>query len=110
MSHFAELDENSAVLRVIVADQDFIDTQPGTWIQTSYNTSGGVHAAGGAPLRKNYAGPGFFYDEARDAFIPPKPFPSWSLNETTCLWEAPIPCPDGLGYYWDESELRWVAY
>ena len=93
MSHFAQI-ENSAVLRVIVAEQDFIDKQPGTFIQCSYNTSGGEHKAGGIPLRMNYPGPGWSYDESLDAFIPPKPEPidgfgEWALDEATCLWVAP---------------------
>ena len=82
----------------------------GTWVQTSYNTRGGVHTNGGTPLRKNYAGIGYTYDPARDAFIPPKPFDSWILNEDTCLWDAPTPYPtDGGMYYWDEGTLAWVA-
>jgi len=79
-------------------------------LQTSYNTRGGVHLLGGTPLRKNYAGVGYLYDEMRDAFIPPKPYPSWSLNEQTCLWDAPIPYPtDGDSYTWDEDNQTWVA-
>jgi hypothetical protein len=78
------------------------------WKQTSYNTSGGVHKLGGTPFRKNHAGIGFTYDEDRDAFIPIKPFNSWVLNETTCLWEAPVakPDPDG-GYIWNEETKSW---
>jgi len=93
MSHFAEVDSTNIVLRVIVAEQDFIDSgavgDPTHWIQTSYNTRGGVHLHGGTPLRKNYAGAGDTYDPGRDAFIPPSPFPSWVLDETTCQWVAP---------------------
>jgi len=93
MSHFAEVDSTNTVLRVIVAEQDFIDSgavgDPKHWIQTSYNTHGGVHLNGGIPLRKNYAEAGYIYDAGRDAFIPPSPFPSWVLDETTCLWRAP---------------------
>lgn len=87
MSHYAKI-ENGIVTQVIVAEQDFIDTQEGNWVQTSYNTHGGVHP-NGTPLRKNYAGIGFTYDSDRDAFIPPKPAEgTWALNEDTCLWEA----------------------
>ena len=77
--------------------------------QTSYNTHGGVHALGGTPLRKNYAGIGYTYDAGRDAFIPPKPYASWVLNETTCLWDAPVAYPDdGKRYSWDEATTSWV--
>ena len=117
MSHFAKLDENNIVTTVIVAEQDFIDTQEGTWVQTSYNTRGGIHYQPNSntpsedqskALRKNYAGIGWTYDSTRDAFIPPKPFESWSLNETTCLWDAPIPYPtDGNRYIWNENDLTW---
>lgn len=90
MSHFAKV-ENGIVTQVIVADQDFINSgavgNPSDWIQTSYNTYGGVHRNGGVPLRKNYAGVGFTYDAVRDAFIPPKPSESATFNEDTCLWE-----------------------
>jgi hypothetical protein len=77
------------------------------WKQTSYNTKGGVHLSGGTPLRKNHAGVGYVYDENRDAFIPPKPYNSWVLNETTCLWNAPIVRPNGRGYTWNELTLSW---
>ena len=78
------------------------------WKQTSYNTSGGVHSSGGTPLRKNHAGIGFTYDEDRDAFIPPKPFASWILNETTCRWEAPVALPDTENRYnWNETNQTW---
>jgi hypothetical protein len=78
--------------------------------RTSYNTRGGVHAFGGTPFRKNYAGIGYTYDEARDAFIPPRPFPSWVLNEDTCLWDAPVPYPqDGGMYQWSEDDQLWLA-
>jgi hypothetical protein len=113
MSHFAKVN-NGIVEQVIVAEpeffQTFVDTSPGEWIQTSYNTHGGVHATGGTPFRKNYAGIGYTYDRQRDAFIPPKPFPSWLLNEDTCLWDAPTPYPaDGGKYQWDEATTSWVA-
>jgi hypothetical protein len=111
MSHFAQINQNNIVTRVIVAEQDFIDStvvgDPSTWIQTSYNTYGGQHKLGGTPLRKNYAGIGYYYDSELDAFIAPKPFESWILNTDTCLWEAPIAIPDGM-YYWNETELNWV--
>jgi hypothetical protein len=113
MSHFAQIDENNIVTQVIVIEQDVVDTglfgDPNSWIQTSYNTSGGIHLLGGTPLRKNYAGIGYTYDSTRDAFIPPKPYNSWTLNETTCLYEAPTPMPDdGKMYSWDEDTLSWV--
>ena len=113
MSHFAQIDGNNIVTQVIVIEQDVVDTglfgDPNSWIQTSYNTSGGIHLLGGTPLRKNYAGIGYTYDSTRDAFIPPKPFNSWTLNETTCLWEAPILMPDdGKMYSWDEETTSWT--
>lgn len=112
MSHFAKV-QDGIVTQVIVAEPEFfetfVDTSPGEWIQTSYNTHGGVHSAGGTPLRKNYAGIGFSYDAQRDAFIPPKPFVSWLLNEDSCLWEAPTAMPeDGKRYSWDEATTSWV--
>ena len=109
MSHFAKV-ENGIITQVIVAEQDVIDSGTfGTgWIQTSYNTIGGQHPEG-RPLRKNYAGVGFTYDATRDAFIPPKPFASWVLNENTCLWDAPTPYPDdGKEYTWDETTISWI--
>ena len=113
MSHFAQIDGNNIVTQVIVIEQDVVDTglfgDPNSWIQTSYNTSGGIHLLGGTPLRKNYAGIGYTYDSTRDAFIPPKPYNSWTLNETTCLWEAPTPMPDdGKMYSWDEETTSWI--
>jgi hypothetical protein len=112
MAHFAKVNKG-VVEQVIVAEpeffESFVDTSPGEWIQTSYNTRGGVHVLGGTPLRKNYAGIGYTYDKTRDAFIPPKLYASWTLNEETCLWEAPIPMPqDGKSYTWDESIINWV--
>ncbi len=116
MAHFAQLDENNVVLQVIVVhNNELLDNGveseakgiafceslfPGTnWAQTSYN----------ANIRKNYAGIGFTYDAQRDAFIPPQPYPSWVLNETTCQWEAPVPYPqDGKRYVWDEATVSWV--
>ena len=107
MSHFAKI-ESGIVTQVIVAEQDFIDTQEGTWVQTSYNTYGGQHRLGGTPLRKNYAGIGMVYDSTRDAFYTPQPFPSWRLNETTCLWEPPVAYPDDDKMYnWNEDTISW---
>jgi hypothetical protein len=110
MSHFAKI-ENGIVTKVIVAEQDVIDFGlfGAGWVQTSYNTHGGVHANGNTPLRKNYAGVGYAYDSQRDAFISPQPYPSWTLSEKTCLWSAPIPMPiDGKRYAWREETLSWV--
>ena len=114
MSHFAEI-ENGLVTQVIVAEQEFIDGIDGVWVQTSYNTRGGIHYApnshepdGGIALRKNYAGIGYTYDSDRDAFIPPKPFDSWLLDEPTCTWEAPVPYPnDDNAYAWNEQTQAW---
>ena len=113
MSHFAKV-EDGIVTDVTVAEQDFIDRLEGTWIQTSYNTYGGEHPQGN-PLRKNYAGIGYTYDGTRNAFIPPQPFASWTLNETTCHWDSPVPYPDDGGYpnegkvyNWDEATTNWV--
>ena len=112
MSHFAKV-ENGLVTQVIVVEQDVIDSglfgDPNSWVQTSYNTRGGEHPEG-RPLRKNFAGIGYTYDPNRDAFIPPKPWPSWVLDEDRCRWEAPVPRPDdGTGWIWDESNLSWKA-
>ena len=110
MSHFARV-QNGVVVQVLVAEQGCIDTlsDKEDWIQTSYNTYGGVHANGGTPLRKNYAGVGFSYDKTKDAFISPQPFASWALNDDTCLWNAPIARPtDGKPYSWDEASASWV--
>jgi hypothetical protein len=110
MAHYAELNENNIVIRVLVAEQDFISIMPGTWVQTSYNTRGGIHPEG-RPLRKNFAGIGYTYDATLNAFIPPKPFPSWILNEQTCLWECPVPYPENTentAYDWNEELQQWV--
>jgi hypothetical protein len=118
MAHYAKVN-NGIVEQVIVAEADFFDTfvdsSPGQWIQTSYNTRGGIHYGqdgqpdDGTPLRKNYAGVGFTYDSAKDAFIPPQPYTSWTLNNDTCLWESPVAYPDdGQRYTWDESSTSWV--
>jgi hypothetical protein len=111
MSHYAKV-ENGIVTQVIVAEEDFIQTgalgDPAGWIQTSYNTKGGEHPEG-RPLRKNYAGIGYIYDSQRDAFIPPQPFASWTLNEETCLWNAPTAMPtEGGPFRWNEETLSWV--
>jgi len=96
MSHFAKV-ENGIVTQVMVVEKEVLDLghwgDPSLFVQTSYNTSGGVHRLGGTPMRKNYAGIGYTYDAGRDAFIPPKPFASWILDEGTCLWSAPTPMP-----------------
>lgn len=111
MSHFAKVIDG-IVTEVLVIEQDVIDTglfgDPSLWIQTSYNTLGGQHPEG-RPLRKNYAGIGYTYDPVRDAFIPPKPYPSWVLDEDTCLWSAPVTRPIDGHYVWDESAQQWVS-
>jgi len=128
MAHFAKV-ENGMVTQVIVAEPEFfdtfVDTTPGEWIKTSYNMRGGVYydpatnepAADQSVIaedesrgRKNYAGIGFTYDRDRDAFISPQPYPSWTLNDESCLWESPVPCPtDGELYQWDEESVSWTA-
>ena len=120
MAHFAKV-QNGIVTQVIVAEPEFfssfVDSSPGEWVQTSYNTRGGIHynPETGDPsedqtkaLRKNYAGIGYAYDKQRDAFIPPKPFESWSLDEASCVWKAPIPYPDdSKSYRWNEETQSW---
>ena len=119
MAHFAKV-RDGLVVNVIVAEPEFFDTfvddSAGQWIQTSYNTRGGVHydqdgnesADQSKSLRKNYAGVGFSYDHALDAFIPPKPYPSWTLDENTCWWVAPVAYPtDGQEYKWNETNQTW---
>lgn len=119
MAHYAFLNENNIVTEVIVGkdegengidwEQHYGEFRGQTCKRTSYNTVGGVHTQDGTPLRKNYAGIGYTYDSTRDAFIPPKPFNSWTLNETTCLYEAPTPMPtDDKMYSWDEETTSWV--
>ena len=113
MSHFAQLDENDVVIQVLRITQNILDSglfgNPTSFIQTSYNTHGGVHLLGGAPLRKNFAGIGSKYDRILDAFIPQKPFTSWVLDKETCLWKPPFSPPDdGKQYGWDESVVNWV--
>ena len=121
MAHFAQIDSNNIVTQVIVIDQETLNTghwgDPATWIQTSYNTRGGVHYGqdgqpdGGVALRKNYAGIGYTYDPVRDAFIPPRPFESWTLDEDTCLWQSPVPMPqDGKLYAWNEATQSWDEF
>jgi hypothetical protein len=126
MAHFAKLGLNSKVIQVITINNSVIVDNEGIereelgieflnklynypfWKQTSYNTIGGVHSSGGTPFRKNYAGIGYTYDEDRDAFIAPKPFDSWILNEDTCIWNAPVAYPqDDNGYTWNESTKTW---
>lgn len=118
MAYFAQIDEHKIVVQVLAVPdhqehrgQDFLAIDlalGGRWIQTSYNTQGGVHLLGGTPLRKNYAGIGYTYDEVLDAFIPPKPYSSWVLNEDTCLWRSPVAQPnDGNRYSWNETNLTW---
>jgi hypothetical protein len=120
MAHFSKV-VNGKVIDIIVADEDFfetfVDDSPGQWIQTSYNTRGGVHydpetgepsADQSKAFRKNYGGVDYTYDSDLDAFIPPKPYSSWVLNEDTCLWEPPIEKPDEENYYvWDEENTTW---
>jgi hypothetical protein len=120
MAHYAKV-LNKKVQKVIVAEEDFfntfVDTSPGEWIKTSYNTRGGVHYQPNShtpsddqskALRKNFAGIGYTYDQDRDAFIEPKPYDSWVLNETTCLWEAPVVYPDdNNSYNWNEETTSW---
>jgi len=111
MGHFAKVVDGK-VTQVIVAEPDFFDTfidsSPGAWIQTSYNTIGNQHKLGGTPLRGNYAGIGYTYDHTHDVFYAPKPYASWVLNNTTWTWEAPIPIPTEGQYKWDESTTSWV--
>ena len=113
MAHFAKVD-SGIVQQVIVAEPEFFDTfvdsSPGEWIQTSYNTKGGTHLQGGTPLRKNFAGVGYIYDVTRDAFYAPQPYPSWTLDEDTCLWEPPVAYPDedmANTYNWNEETQAW---
>ena len=117
MAHYAVLDSNNIVTTVFVGKDEHEPLPEGvaSWEayygakRTSYNTQGGAHQAGGTPYRKNYAGIGFSYDEARDAFIPPRPYPSWVLDENSCLWSAPVPYPsDGKMYTWSEDDQLWM--
>jgi hypothetical protein len=117
MAHYAFLNENYIVTEVIVGkDESNYDWEAHygqfrgqVCKRTSYNTHGGVHTSGGIPFRKNYAGIGYSYDPQRDAFIPPKPYPSWILDETSCLWRAPVAVPqDGKQYAWNEASTSWT--
>ena len=118
MAHFAEIDENNVVVRVLVVPddqeergQDFLASDlglGGVWKKTSYNTSGGEHLLGGTPYRYNYAGAGFTYDAEGDAFVPPKPFESWKLSKVTYTWLPPVAIPnDGQPYVWNEEITNW---
>ena len=112
MAHFAKI-EDGIVVQVNVVDEEYFNANTetrytGQWVQTSYNTHGGVHTLGGTPLRKNYAGIGYTYDEERDAFIPPKPYTKWILNEDTCQWQSPLPYPeDDKDYIWNDNKGEW---
>ena len=129
MARFAQLNSENIVTRVVVVNNEVLQEngseleskgidflkklygQDTIWKQTSYNTSFGIHLLGGTPFRKNHAGVGYTYDSENDAFIPPKPFNSWSLNTTTFQWDAPVPKPDDVGinsYYWDEDTKTWI--
>ena len=121
MAHFAKLGKGNIIEKVNVVSNDIATSEQAgvdflnnlyntrdVWKQTSYNTREGVHSLGGTPFRKNYAGIGYYYDQTRDAFIPPKPFNSWILNETTCQWEAPVALPDTENRYnWNEETQQW---
>jgi hypothetical protein len=121
MAHFAKLGIGNKVLKVEVVSNDIATTEQAgrdflnnlyntndTWFQTSFNTYGGEHKLGGTPFRKNYAGIGWKYNQTKDAFIPPKPYASWTLNETTCQWQAPVAYPtDGKFYNWNETDQNW---
>ena len=106
MSHYAKVVDGT-VVTVNSAEQDWVDTQSDTWVQTSYNTLGNEHPLD-MPLRGNFAGIGYTYDETNDVFYAPQPYPSWTLNNTSWIWEAPIPYPDEGNYTWDEDTLNWV--
>ena len=116
MAHYAKIDKNNIVIKVLVIDEETVNSgdfgDPLSWIQTSYNTHGGQHSLGGTPFRKNYAGEGMIYDKTRDAFIDTQPYPSWILDEDTCQWNAPVAYPTGHdpagpGYEWDEATTSW---
>ena len=121
MAHYAFLDENNIVTEVIVGkdegedgidwEKHYAEFRGQTCKRTSYNTRGGQHVSGGVPFRKNYAGIGYVYDNTRDAFIPPSPYPSWLLSEETCQWSASVPYPDdGEKYRWNEETLSWDKF
>ena len=121
MAHFAKLGAGNIVLAVHIVSNDIATTEQAgidflnnlyksrdIWRQTSYNTYAGEHLLGGTPFRKNYAGVGYRYDQTKDAFIPPQPYNSWTLNETTCIWDPPVPYPsDGKIYIWNETTRQW---
>tara|TARA_R100000482_G_scaffold121966_1_gene68732 strand:+ start:301 stop:681 length:381 start_codon:yes stop_codon:yes gene_type:complete len=121
MAHFAKLGVGNIVERVAVVSNDIATTEQAgvdflnnlyntrdVWKQTSYNTQGGVHMLGGTPFRKNYASKGYFYDQEKDAFIPPQPYPSWTLNESTCRWDSPVAYPNDENFYrWNETTKQW---
>jgi hypothetical protein len=110
MAHYAKV-ENGVVTQVIVAEQDVIDSGifGHGWVQTSYNTIGNTHTQGKTPLRGNYAGIGYTYDQTNDVFYAPQPFPSWVLNNTTWTWESPIQIPnDGRVHFWNEDLQQWI--
>ena len=118
MAHYAYVDGRNIVTQVVVGknEDDPLPEGVSSWeeyygaIRCSYNTYGGEHRDGGTPFRKNYPGIGYTWDSVRDAFIPPRPFDSWTLNESTCLWEAPVPMPeDDQIYQWDEDTTSWVV-
>jgi hypothetical protein len=114
MAHYAKVLDGK-VTQVIVAEPDFfktfVDSSPGTWIQTSYNTYGGIHATGGTPLRANYAGIGHTYDAINDVFYAPQPYPSWTISAPSWQWQSPVPYPtDGKAYKWDEAIKSWVLF
>jgi hypothetical protein len=116
MAHWAEIDEKNIVTRVLVCKNDepneghdwLIDNLGGTWIKTSYNTLHNQHLLGGTPLRGNYAGMGYYYDEKKDVFIPPKPYPSWTLSDEIADWVPPVARPESGSWGWDEEALSWV--
>lgn len=119
MAHWAEIDKDNIVLRVVVGNNNdpdegyswLVNNLGGTWVKTSYNTVAGTHTKGGTPFRKNFAGIGFTYSPSRDAFIGKKPYSSWVLNEETCCWDSPTPYPtDGLKYIWNESIKDWELF
>lgn len=114
MAHFAEINSEGTVIRVIVADQEFIDSwavgNPSNWIKTSFNTQAGAHRSGGTPLRKNFAGVGYTYNRELDAFIPPRPSESWTLDEEKCIWRPLKELPEKSSgtFQWDEKLKDWV--
>lgn len=120
MAHFAQLDENNIVIRVLVTDNNdqngdegyqwLIDNLGGRWVKTSYNTQQGKHLLGGVPFRGNYAGIGYTYHEDIDAFVPPKEYPSWIIDTENYTWITPVPMPDSGMWLWDEETVSWKEY